>query len=291
MGAVTLANIRQAIRELGLSGQPVCLHTSLRSFGVVEGGVGAIVRGFLDEGCTVLAPTFSYGFMIPPPPDQRPANNGWDYTHDYGLRSQTDRFFTPASNAITEEEMGALPKWILEQPGRLRGNHPLNSFAALGPLAEKLIEGQTSQDVFAPLKVLSKRNGRVVLMGVGLDSMTLLHLAEETAGRRMFIRWANGPDNRPMAARVGGCSAGFRKFDALLAPYMRAGQVGRSGWKAYSVAAALRTAVEAIKNNPAITACGNPHCERCRDAIAGGPVPIDSVKKKEPAVSGQRSAP
>jgi aminoglycoside N3'-acetyltransferase len=35
---VTTSDIRLAIRNLGLAGRPLCVHSSLRSFGWVEGG-------------------------------------------------------------------------------------------------------------------------------------------------------------------------------------------------------------------------------------------------------------
>jgi len=55
---VTEQDIHHALRTLGLPGQVVCLHSSLRSFGHVAGGANAVVRVFLDEGCTILVPTF-----------------------------------------------------------------------------------------------------------------------------------------------------------------------------------------------------------------------------------------
>ncbi|HTL52532.1 MAG TPA: AAC(3) family N-acetyltransferase [Planctomycetota bacterium] len=272
MDPVTINTIRQAVRELGLAHQAVCLHASFRSFGAVEGGPETLVQGFLQEGCTVLVPTFTDEFLIPPPPNLRPERNGWNYAVNYGHREGLKRTYTPASKSINAEEMGAVPKWVVEQPGRIRGNHPICSFAALGPRAEALAGGQSPADVFAPLKVLSQMNGRVVLIGVGLDSMTLLHLAEENAGRSMFLRWANGPDGKPATARCGGCSNGFRRFEGLLAPFVRSTTVGRSTWKTYPAPAILRTAAEAIKQDPAITVCGNPACERCPDAVLGGPI-------------------
>jgi aminoglycoside 3-N-acetyltransferase len=45
-------------------------------------------------------------------------------------------------------------------------------------------------DVFGPLRALRERDGWVVLAGVGLTSMTLLHVAEIEAGRKPFIRWS-----------------------------------------------------------------------------------------------------
>jgi len=51
--------IQAGIRELGLSGRPVCVHSSLRSFGIVTGGAETVVQAFVEEGCTLLVPTFA----------------------------------------------------------------------------------------------------------------------------------------------------------------------------------------------------------------------------------------
>ncbi len=48
--AVTRADVRAGIRRLGLAGLPLCVHSSLRSFGWVDGGPGTVISGLLDEG-------------------------------------------------------------------------------------------------------------------------------------------------------------------------------------------------------------------------------------------------
>src|SRR5262245_37114770 len=73
---VTQVDLQKAIRTLDLSGQVVCVHSSLRSFGQVSGGARAVVQAFLDEGCTLLVPTFSYDYTIAPPPHLQPPRNG-----------------------------------------------------------------------------------------------------------------------------------------------------------------------------------------------------------------------
>lgn len=266
-------SIRQAIRALGLVGRPLGVHCSLSSFGALEGGAVAIVAGLLAEGCTLLAPTFSTdAFSVPPPPDQQPERNGWRYDG----ASQTpgnDRMYRSEDDDV-DPNMGALPAAVLATPGRRRGRHPLSSFSAVGPLAEELIDGQTPQDMLAPLRKLVELDGAAICMGVGLNRLTLLHLAEEQAGRQPFRRWANSPQGRPMMVAVGGCSAGFARFDAVLAPAERRISVGESLWRVFPARECLRRAQEAIRSNPAITRCADHFCVRCEDAIAGGPLPL-----------------
>lgn len=272
---ITRDDIRTAVRELGLSGQPVCIHSSLRSFGWVEDGPEAIIRAFLDEGCTVMVPSFSGIFTAPlPPPDWRPDHNGWNYARHKGPtwpETPVGRVYTPDTTEINTD-MGAIPAALVKMPGRVRGNHPIGSFAAIGPLAEKLICSQAPYNIYAPLWELAQMGGQVVLMGVGLDSMTLLHLVEQLAGRRPFVRWANGANGKPVPVQDGGCSAGFEAFEHTLAHLITETHVGKSRWKILPAKPALEAAVNALMDNPEMTRCSEPGCARCIDAIEyGGP--------------------
>lgn len=269
--AVTQPEIQSAIRALGLAGRPVCLHSSLRSFGHVEGGAPAVVRSFLDEGCTLLVPTFSSTFAVEPPPHLRFERNGWDYGAGPTRSEGRSSVYTPEAPDI-DREMGAIPAAVLDWQGRVRGRHPLDSFTAVGPRASELAAGQTPLDVYAPLKALTQAGGFVLLAGVGLERMTLLHLSEKEAGRTLFRRWANGDDGQPAAVEVGGCSEGFGKLEPYLRPSMRTMLVGQSVWKSFPAEQALSLATAAIREDPRVTHCGVLTCARCNDAVAGGPV-------------------
>jgi aminoglycoside 3-N-acetyltransferase len=269
MAAVSRVDIAGAIRSVGLSGRPVCVHSSLRSFGWVDGGADAVIDAALDEGCTLMVPTHSYFFAVGPPPGRLPEHNGWE--HD-GVEDWpgSGRIFTVDSDEVSTE-MGAIPAAVLRRIGRVRGDHPIDSLAATGPLAAELIGVQTPSDVQAPFERLCALGGRALLMGVGLESLTLLHYAEQVAGRRPFIRWANGPDAQAMEVRTGSCSDGFPKLDGALGGVEQRVSVGESLWRVFPAAAAVKAAVNAITANPSITRCERADCERCRDALLGGP--------------------
>ncbi len=49
-GAVCARDVESAVRELGLSGRPIEVHVSLRSFGALEKGPATIVEGVLAAG-------------------------------------------------------------------------------------------------------------------------------------------------------------------------------------------------------------------------------------------------
>ena len=262
--------IREGVRDLGLSQKAVCLHSSLNSFGRVTGGAGAVVQAFLDEGCTILVPTFSGRYAIAPPVHLRFERNGWNYETAV-TSGEIIEPFSPAADEI-DREMGAIPAAVLSLPGRVRGNNPLDSFTAAGPLARELAAGQTTSDVYAPLEALARVRGFVLLMGVGLERMTLLHLAEKEAGRTLFRRWAKDTQGRPIAVEVGGCSEGFGKLEPYLSPDARTTTVGRSCWTLFPADAALARAAAAIRTDTNITHCGVETCERCNDSAAGGAI-------------------
>jgi aminoglycoside 3-N-acetyltransferase len=275
---VTQRDIQAAARELGLSGKPLCVHSSLRSFGWVEDGAEAVLAGLLAENCTVMVPTFSWeAFFVAPPLHLRPPRNGWHYEgwdreHAGQVMPGEDRVYTPAANEIDLGEMGTIPATLLHSPSRIRGNHPIGSFAATGPLAADLLRGQTPVDIFAPFRALAAHDGYIVLMGVGFDKLTLLHGAEQQAGRNLFMRWANGADGRPIGVLGGGCSRGFPRLEPALAHLMREVNVGESLWKVMPARDVLDAAAALIRAQPEITHCGRPECDRCRDAVLGGPI-------------------
>jgi aminoglycoside N3'-acetyltransferase len=272
VAVVTIEGIRKAVQDTGLSNRPVCIHASLRSFGWVKGGPSTVVEGFLAEGCTVIVPTFSYDLAVPPPERRRLLQNGYDYDTIEEPVPGSNPIYTPTSTALSREHMGAIPAAVLAMPSHIRGNHPLNSFAAVGPLADKVISTQAPMNVYGPLRTLAEADGVVVMVSVGLNRMTLLHLAEQMAGRNLFRRWANGPDGCPMEVEVGSCSEGFVNFEPILSPIMMEGKVGESTWRIYPAEETLATAAREIQANPMLTHCGDEQCLRCRDAIKGGPI-------------------
>lgn len=273
---VTRRDIRDAIGAHGLAGRAVCVHSSLSSFGRVEGGAESVVGAFLEEGCTLLVPAFSSVYAVAPPTDLRFERNGWDYERHAHEDPGAGRVYTPEAAEI-DRDMGAVPAAVLARPGRARGAHPTDSFAAVGPRAAELVGGQTPSDVYAPLAALAAAGGAVVLMGVGLERMTLLHMAEQEAGRALFRRWANGPDGRTAVVLVGGCSEGFGRLAPALRASMRSAVVGQSRWTIFPAAEAVARAAEAIRADPRVTHCGRADCERCDDAVAGGPV-LDAAR-------------
>lgn len=265
-------DIRSAGQRLDLSGSPVCVHSSLRSFGHVSGGARTVIDGLLAEGCTVLVPTFSGEFLVPPPPHMRPERNATRYEAAWLPGPGVGRIFSPETQELDAGGLGVIPTTVLAMEGHVRGNHPLNSFTAIGPLAHDLVDGQQPLDVYYPLARLAQLGGWVVLMGVDLTSMTALHLAEQMAGRSLFRRWANDAEGRVMMVQIGSCSDGFGSLEPVLAPLERQTRVGQSLWRVFPAQETLERAAVAIRQEPRITHCARIDCVRCNDAVQGGPI-------------------
>lgn len=259
--------------EVGLAGRPVMVHASLRSFGEpLKSGADGLLDALLSRGCTVLVPSFTEPqFRVTPPPAMRPPRNGIDYAELDGAVPAATRPYAPDCGLI-EATLGALPARLIVRPGAVRGRHPLNSFAALGPRAGELIAPQSPADVYAPLRALSQLDGAILLIGVGLNRMTALHLAEQRAGRRLFVRWSSRADGRPVMVETGSCSEGFPRLAPRLRTLARTTAVGASRWTAYPATPTIEAAAAAMATEPEITRCADPDCPACPDAIAGGPL-------------------
>lgn len=196
--------IKNVIRDYGLTGKNICIHSSYKSLGSKKLKPGEIIETFLEHECTILSPTFSYSYMREPDEINRPVRNAWDYgkkDEEYGKNS--NKSFHTDSNEI-DCDMVIIQKTILGLTQRKRGNNPLDSFTAVGKNAADLVQNQTALDVYNPFKKLIESDGYIILMGVELNKMTLIHHSEKEAGRNMFIRWATGTEVTTIPVETGG---------------------------------------------------------------------------------------
>jgi aminoglycoside 3-N-acetyltransferase len=108
-------------------------------------------------------------------------------------------------------------------------------------------------------------------MGVDLTRLTLVHLAEVHAGRRPFVRWALDQVRTVVPVDVGGCSDGFGSLAPVLTEAVVT-HVGESRWTMLPARDSLDRITRMIEECPKITQCSDAKCDRCRDAIAGGPM-------------------
>jgi len=175
----TVASLRGDLRELGLdTGDVVLVHSSTSSVGFVAGGPQAIVQALLDvlgDGGTLVVPTHTSENTDPASWQNPPVPESWWPV----IREESPGFdaaITPASRW-----MGILAETARTWPGSRRSNHPQVSFAAIGARAEEVTTGHRLDDALgdsSPLGSVYRMGGKVLLLGVGHDSNTSLHLAE-----------------------------------------------------------------------------------------------------------------
>ncbi|MEW6718023.1 MAG: AAC(3) family N-acetyltransferase [Chloroflexota bacterium] len=159
---VTRDDIKRGLQELGLKrGDIVGVHSSLSSFGYVEGGAEAVIEALLEvvgeEGAVVM-PTHSINLLeVERTPEEVEAGLMWKYK------------ILPYDPVETPCNTGTIPETFRKRKGAIRSPHPSLSLAAIGRDADRLCQGWD--------RVL-EANGYVLLLGVGLDRCTAMHLAE-----------------------------------------------------------------------------------------------------------------
>ncbi|USH04696.1 AAC(3) family N-acetyltransferase [Grimontia kaedaensis] len=259
----TAQNIKTAIEVLNLDNKVIFAHCAMRSFGGFEGGADSLLDAFLSAGCTVVAPTFTYFPMCHSPDGIEYAQNG------YRGELEIDPSPYDAYANDIEPSMGAFAKAVLNHPKRIRTEHPMNSYAAVGPLAEAVLAPQDDFNVYGVYQSPQARNAVVLSIGVTPNSITPIHYAEQLAGKALFRRWAQTAQRGVVETCVGSCSEGFIYLQPYLSPIQTKKLVGESTWTAYPLEALLHACTQAFRTNPSVTRCSDD-CPRCEDMTLGG---------------------
>ena len=147
--------VRQ-VQELGIRpGGVLLVHTSFRAVRPVEGGPAGLIAALLE----------ALG------PDGTLAMPSWTYDDDRLF----DPAFTPAA-----VELGVVADTFWRLPGVSRSEHPF-ALAAVGLRAAEIVAGPLPIPPAAltgPVGHVHGLGGQILLLGVGHDSNTTLHLAE-----------------------------------------------------------------------------------------------------------------
>ncbi|MBR1504707.1 MAG: AAC(3) family N-acetyltransferase [Prevotella sp.] len=170
-----------AFRELGMQpGMTVMVHTSLSSMGYVCGGAPTVIEALLEavgsEG-TIMMPTQSWK-NLDPEVGVHPevSEDEWQVIRDNW--PAYDKRTTPT------QTMGTVAELFRQWPGSLRSDHPARSVSANGRHAAYLTEHHDLSNIFgdgSPIGRLYELDGYVLLIGVGYDKNTSLHLADARA--------------------------------------------------------------------------------------------------------------
>ena len=178
---VTKQDILEALEKVGVcKGQVLMVHTSLSSLGYVCGGAQVVIEALLEgvgrEG-TIMMPAQSWKNLDPA------TGVHWEVSEScWPLIRENwpayDKNITPTNT------MGAVAEMFRQWPGTVRSVHPARSVAAWGKDATWLTADHDLSNIFgdgSPVGKLYELDGLVLLMGVGYDKNTSLHLADVRA--------------------------------------------------------------------------------------------------------------
>lgn len=168
-------------QKAGLTkGDHVIVHTSLSSLGFVCGGEQIVIEALLEvvgkEG-TILMPTQSWKNLDPT------AGVHWEEPEEW-WQAIRDNWPAYDPQITPTNTMGAVVEMFRKWPGAVRSSHPARSFAAVGKYANYLTKDHDLENIFgegSPIGKLYELNGKVLLIGVGYDKNTSLHLADVRA--------------------------------------------------------------------------------------------------------------
>jgi aminoglycoside 3-N-acetyltransferase len=253
---LTFHKLSSAFEALNLGEKPVIAHASLSAFGEVRGGAATLLGALLSTVDSLVMPTFTYKTMVTP--SDGPPDNGITYGSNQDTNSMA-QFFDP--NMPADKMMGVVAEALRQHPEARRSIHPIYSFAGIN--ADEAIFAQTLEDPFAPIEVLTRADGWVLLVGVGHIANTSIHYGEQLAGRRQFIRWALTYDGVISCPRWPGCSGGFEKITPHLTWFTQRASVGSALVQAIPLRSLIGVVQELIEEEPQALLCEREDCERC----------------------------
>ena len=244
------AEVREQLRALGIGGGVLLVHTSFRATRPVEGGPAGLIAALRDA----LGPT---GTLVMP---------SWTGDEDQPFDPRT----TPAS-----PDLGVLADTFWRQPGVERSEH-CQAFAAAGPEAERIVEGPLPLPPHipeSPVGRVHELDGQVLLLGVGHDSDTTLHLAELLAEVPYRIpRYCTVlVDGAPERVHYGENDHCCERF-ALADDWLRArglqveGRVGQAHARLALARDIVAVALEQLRREPLVFL--HPPAARCADCDA-----------------------
>jgi len=159
MSQIAMRQLADDLTTLGVEpGDVLLVHTSYRAVRPVEGGpaglIAALRRAVGDSGTLVMP--------------------SWTEDDD----AVFDRATTPVA-----ADLGITAATFVRTPAVVRSTHPF-AFAAVGPQAEAITADPLPTPphrLESPVGRVWEHDGKVLLLGVGHDSNTTIHLAESLA--------------------------------------------------------------------------------------------------------------
>jgi aminoglycoside 3-N-acetyltransferase len=174
----TQGQLMDNLQALGIvEGQVLMLHGSVRAVGPVMGGPNTILQALLE----VLGDSGTLMMYV-----------GWEDIPDFVLDLPEDLrqlyyaefpAFDPATSRAVRDN-SILAEFLRTWPGAYRSENPEASIVAVGAQAEAITRDHPLDYGYGPGSPLGKLidfDGAVLMLGAPLDTITLLHYAENRA--------------------------------------------------------------------------------------------------------------
>ncbi|HEY3556498.1 MAG TPA: AAC(3) family N-acetyltransferase [Kribbella sp.] len=268
MREVSRADIVDGLRRLGLErSSSVVVHSSLSAFGYVDGGAEAVCAALTEVCGTILMPAGTWDLTgIPAPPGLVRPHNAFfnaDTWPDFDEKvSQATSF---RADLPIDRWLGKIPETFRQTCSPFRTGHPLFSYQAAGPDAERILAAQRPDWPLGPLEAL---DGDVLLLGVDHTSNTTIHLAEQQLGRSRFYRYAKSADGLWVELpNIPGASHQFGAIDPVLRSATKEVRIGAARVRRIPKQDVLSATRQLVEADPAALLCTDDPACRCAAAL------------------------
>jgi aminoglycoside N3'-acetyltransferase len=244
--------VTQQLTALGVErGGVLVVHTAFSKVGPVEGGPHGLIAALLaalGPGGTLVMPSMS---------------------------EDDDHPFAVASTSCAG--LGVTADLFWRMPGVLRSDNP-HAFAAIGPRAAEITRAHpldVPHGLDSPIGRVFQLDGQVLLLGVGHDANTTVHLAENLAGVRyrrpksVTVEAPGGP-RRFEYEEIDHCCERFNRLDAWLdaEERQRRGTVGHASARLMASRDVVDVVVPRLQREETLFLHPPGECDECDDARA-----------------------
>jgi aminoglycoside 3-N-acetyltransferase len=253
--SVTSEEIKSKLQSFGFGcSDKIMVHSSLSSFGKVEGGAEAVIKALMElvgpEG-TILMPSF---------------NHGAPFESEQGI-------FDPKETLCTN---GRIPDTFWRMEGVYRSLNPTHAFSAYGKDAERYTKNHhltLTMGEESPLGLIALEGGYQINLGTSHNTTTAKHVAEminrsPCLGYRTEAYPVKLPDgnfvmHRTWGWRERGCpltdSGEFIEIEMEKQKLQKKGYIGKSLVTYFRLLDLLKVILNLLNNGYA----GYPSCSGC----------------------------
>jgi aminoglycoside 3-N-acetyltransferase len=261
---ITYRDFTRALDELDIQAHSrIILHGAIEPYGEVAGGAESLIGAVVNRCELVITPAFTPQTMIIP--NVGPSDNAVEYGSD------DEGNFAAAifdRDLAIDPRLGKVNELLRKHPRAERSSHPILSFVGIN--ADEALGSQSLEAPMGPIEWLANYDGDVLMMGCDQSANIAIHLGEQLAGRKTFIRWALTNVGVVECKNMPGCADGFELIRGRLGTIIRSTTLNAVVMEAIPLRDLLNLAVGWIREDPRALLCdraGCPHCASVRAEV------------------------